>query len=80
MIPLPPCQCLLSPQYYFPFTALDALGRTVPSCTGRTWTHYDKWKSQLSGTELALNNFKQNDHITYFDGAEFKYELCFPIQ
>ena len=59
---------------------LYRFGRTVPSCTGRTWTHYDKWKSQLCGTELALNNFKQNDHITYFDSAEFKYELRFPIQ
>ena len=60
--------------------AQDALGRTVPRCTGRTWTHFDNRKLQLCGNELALISFKQNDHITYFDGAECKYEHGFLVQ
>ena len=60
--------------------ALDALGRTVPSRTGRTWTHYDKGKLQLCDNELAQISFKQNDHITYFDGAECKHEHVFFVE
>ena len=59
--------------------AQDALGCTVPRCTGRTWTHYDKLKLRLCGNELALLNFKQNNHITHFDGAECEYEHGFPV-
>ncbi len=59
--------------------ALDALGCTVPSCTGCTWMHYDNRKFQVCCIELALINFKENDHITHFDGAEYEYEHDFSV-
>ena len=60
--------------------ALDSHGRTVPICTGCTWTHFDKGKLQLCSNELALISFKQNDHTTYFDGAECEYQHGFAVE
>ncbi len=55
------------------------MGRTWTHGPQMHWTHNDKGKLQLCGNELAEISFKQNDHITQFDGVECKYEHGFPV-
>ena len=53
--------------------AQDAQIRTVPECTGRSKTHFDREEIKLCHDKMYPIRHDQNKFPTHFDGAEHKY-------